>query len=44
MSINKVRKGLYKTARILGDINAIKKAKLGNVLVDELQVGKQGKH
>lgn len=29
MSINKVRKGLYKTARILGDINAVKKGKVG---------------
>lgn len=29
MKINKVRRGLYKTARILGDINAIKKGKVG---------------
>lgn len=29
MSINKVRRGLYKTARILGDINAVKKGKVG---------------
>lgn len=29
MSLNKVRKGLYKTARILGDVNAVKKGKVG---------------
>lgn len=29
MSINKVRRGLYKTARILSDINAAKKGKVG---------------
>lgn len=33
MSINKVRKGLYKTARILGDVNAVKKGKVGKRLV-----------
>lgn len=29
MNINKIRKTLYKTARILGDINAIKNGKAG---------------
>ena len=29
MSINKFRRGLYKTARILGDVNAVKKGKVG---------------
>jgi hypothetical protein len=29
MSINKIRKALYLTAKILGDINAVKKGKVG---------------
>lgn len=33
MKINKIRSGLYKSARILGDINAIEKGKAGKRLV-----------
>ncbi|SES69120.1 hypothetical protein SAMN05216389_101433 [Oceanobacillus limi] len=29
MNINKIRKTLYKIARILGDVNAVKKGKVG---------------
>lgn len=31
--INKVRRGLYKTSRILGDVNAVKKGKIGERIV-----------
>ena len=29
MKINKIRSGLYKSAKILGDVNAVKKGKIG---------------
>lgn len=29
MNINKIRSALYKTSRILGDINAVKKGRAG---------------
>lgn len=29
MGINKIRKGLYTSAKVLGDVNAVKKNKVG---------------
>lgn len=40
MNINKVRKNLYKAARILGDVNAVKKGKVGKRIVRRV-AGKQ---
>lgn len=39
MSINKIRKALYTSAKILGDVNAMKKGKLGNRIVNRM-IGK----
>lgn len=33
MSINKIRSILYGTAKILGDINAVKKGKIGKRII-----------
>ncbi|MEH7392183.1 hypothetical protein [Bacillus sp. JJ1474] len=33
MSINKIRSMLYGTAKILGDVNAVKKGKIGKRIV-----------
>lgn len=33
MSINSIRNMLYKTAKILGDINAVQKGKIGERIV-----------
>lgn len=39
MSINKIRKALYTSAKILGDVNAMKKGKLGKRIVNRM-IGK----
>lgn len=36
MSINKLRSILYSTARILGDVNAAKKGKLGKRITNKV--------
>ncbi|MDA1478262.1 hypothetical protein [Bacillus changyiensis] len=33
MSINKIRSAMYKSAKILGDVNAVKKGKVGKRIV-----------
>lgn len=40
MKINKLRSGLYKTARVLGDVNAVKKGKVGKRIARRV-AGKQ---